>query len=399
MLLSSPVYLYVTLTLTCLMYSVISFFAWRIYLRKPYILFWHLAFLAATARWTAELIGSDILGTALLTLFTEVFALLVIIFASMGHCFRVGSERVLRYIFSCALVGSVILLWSTLISPHDGIREAAVPGVSAATALLIAYAVYQYNKSAGSADRVLASGLALFGLVQVISTLKAFGLGQAADASALLAHRHMELLTLPIAYIVIGTLVLFVFVSDASRKLKGMAVLDQLTGLLNRHGYEGLGQRAFAEARSAEKPLSVIIADLDRFKAVNDRYGHAVGDQALLHFANRLRANRKGDDIVARIGGEEFLVLLPGTTLDKAAQAAQSIRAETIEIPVVGGERPLTISASFGVAELSDEDSNISDMVARADHALYRAKRRGRNRVERASKRALTLSETTLQRL
>lgn len=399
MMLSSPVYLFVTMTLTSLMYAVMSFFAWRVYLRKPYAFFWHLAFVAATGRWAVELIGSDVLGQSLTQLLAEVFALLVIILASMGHCVRVDSVRVLRYIIACAAVGIGVLLWSTVVSPHDGLRQAAVPAVSAVTAWLIAFAVYQYNRHNASTETVFAMGLTLVGVVQVVSGVKAYGLGQVADASAMLAHRHTELLTLPIAYIVIGTLVLFLFVSDASRKLKGMAVLDQLTGLLNRHGYEGLGQRAFAEATAAERPLSVIIADLDRFKGINDRFGHAVGDQALVHFAQRLRANRKGDDVVARIGGEEFLIVLPDTTLVAAEQAAQLIRAETIEIPVVSGERPLTISASFGVAELSDEDADMADMVARADRALYRAKRLGRNRVERASKHALTLSETTLQRL
>ena len=387
------------MTLTCLMYTVISFLAWRIFLRKPYTLFWHLAFIAATARWAFPWLGSGFISAPVMALLVEFSALGVIFFASMGHCFRANSERVLRYIFACACVGCSVLVWATLVSPHDGLRESAVPAVSAATAWLLALAIFRYRPEHLSADHALAAVLALFGVVQVLAATRAFGLGRIADVAALQAQQHVEMLTLPIAYIAISTLVLFVFVSDMSHKLRGMAVLDQLTGLLNRHGYEGLGQLAFSKALSGDRALSVVIADLDRFKAVNDRYGHAVGDKALVHFAQQLQTDRKQDDVVARIGGEEFLIVLPDTTLDEAERIADAIRLTTSASPVVDNVKPLTISASFGVAELSDEDDELSDMVARADRALYRAKRRGRNRVERAGQHALTLSETTLRRL
>ncbi|MEM7762959.1 MAG: GGDEF domain-containing protein [Pseudomonadota bacterium] len=392
-------YLGITMTLACLMYSVISFFAWRVLLRKPYTFFWHLAFVASTARWGASLISGTLLSAPIKALLIELSALGVIVFASMGHCIRVESSRVLRYILACAFASFLVLIWATFVSPHDGLREAAVPAASFATASFLAFAVYRYRSQGWSADHAFIAGLVLFGISQLGASIRAYNLGPIADQAALAAQQHIELLTLPIAYIAISTLVLSVFVSDMSDRLKGMAVVDQLTGLLNRHGFEGLGQRAFENARSEQRPLSVVLADLDHFKAVNDRFGHAVGDKALIHFAHRLQIGRRQDDIVARIGGEEFLIVLPDTDIVAAERVAQLVRVSTSKTPVVDGERPLMVSASFGVAEISDEDANIADMVARADRAMYRAKRLGRNRVERASQHALTLSETTLQRL
>jgi diguanylate cyclase (GGDEF)-like protein len=161
------------------------------------------------------------------------------------------------------------------------------------------------------------------------------------------------------------------------------AMTDALTGLYNRHGLQRILARGHAEARRYSRPLSCLMLDLDRFKLINDTYGHAVGDIGLLQTARNLTDIVRRSDLVFRLGGEEFLVLLPETNLQGAMSLGEKIR-QAIENHAFGdSENTFTMTISAGVAELSESESG-NDMIARADMALYSAKRCGRNRVEAA---------------
>jgi len=169
-------------------------------------------------------------------------------------------------------------------------------------------------------------------------------------------------------------------------RLHGMverqALVDGLTGLANRRAASDALHAEAARAERLETPLSVVMADLDGFKDVNDAYGHAVGDEVLRVFAGVLRETLRESDVAGRWGGEEFLLLLPGADGEGAAHLAERIRIGLAErsIPSVP---ELRVSASFGVAEYAGE-STTEQLVAAADGALYRAKRAGKDRVERA---------------
>ena len=169
-------------------------------------------------------------------------------------------------------------------------------------------------------------------------------------------------------------------------RLHGMverqALVDGLTGLANRRAAVDALHAEAAQAERLETPLSIVLADLDGFKDVNDEHGHAVGDEVLRAFAEVLRETVRESDVAGRWGGEEFLLLLPGADLDGAAQFAERVRAglATRRIP---SAPELRVTASFGVAEYAGE-SNSEQLVAAADNALYRAKRGGKDRVERA---------------
>ncbi len=152
---------------------------------------------------------------------------------------------------------------------------------------------------------------------------------------------------------------------------------DPLTGLANRRALEENMARAISFAHRWKHPLSMIMADIDYFKTVNDRYGHLTGDQVLVSFSQLLKTSSRVEDIVARFGGEEFILLIPNTGLDQATQLAERLRADTEEatMPI-----PTNITASFGVTRLLAQDTQES-LIARADRALYGAKDAGRNRV------------------
>ncbi len=164
------------------------------------------------------------------------------------------------------------------------------------------------------------------------------------------------------------------------------ALVDGLTGLANRRAASDALHAEAARAERLETPLSVVLADLDGFKEVNDEHGHAVGDAVLRAFAEVLRDTLRESDLAGRWGGEEFLLLLPGADKEGAAQLAERVRIGLAarRIPSVPG---LRVTASFGVAEYAGE-ANTAQLVAAADDALYRAKRGGKDRVVRAARAA-----------
>ncbi len=162
---------------------------------------------------------------------------------------------------------------------------------------------------------------------------------------------------------------------------RGEAVVDQLTGLFNRKALHGRFTEAAAQARMIGAPVSLIICDLDHFKRVNDEYGHDRGDVVLREVAYRMRRTLRVFDLVYRLGGEEFLVLLPGQDEEAAASVAERLVEGMRCEPVAD----LAITMSAGVATLTPDLLDFDDLLKAADLALYAAKRAGRDRVCAAS--------------
>lgn len=160
---------------------------------------------------------------------------------------------------------------------------------------------------------------------------------------------------------------------------------DPLTGLGNRRTTLDDLQTRFGLSRRHGRALSVIMCDLDHFKSINDSLGHGAGDAVLRAFGERVRQGLRTTDIAGRIGGEEFLLVLPETDLEGATLLAERLRQSTCDTPFPLAGEPLTVTVSLGVAERSHEDREGGTLLARADRALYDAKRQGRNRVVAAT--------------
>jgi diguanylate cyclase (GGDEF)-like protein len=155
---------------------------------------------------------------------------------------------------------------------------------------------------------------------------------------------------------------------------------DGLTGLANRTAFFESGRTLLAVARRHDRPLSLVMVDLDHFKSINDRFGHAAGDAFLAAFAEMLRTTRRTSDVCGRIGGEEFALLLPETSAAAAAQLADRLRDSIRLIRIPGVDPEASFSGSFGITELLPGDADVDGMIDRADRALYRAKALGRDR-------------------
>jgi len=161
-----------------------------------------------------------------------------------------------------------------------------------------------------------------------------------------------------------------------------LAVTDELTGLYNRRYFDRHLNVMLGKAQAQERDMALMILDIDYFKSVNDNYGHDIGDAVLREFSARLKRNIRGVDLACRVGGEEFVVLMPDTDWSNAEVVAERVRQAIAERPFdVGLPRPLSITVSVGVS-LNESLTDTPEMlIKRADVALYRAKREGRNRV------------------
>jgi diguanylate cyclase (GGDEF)-like protein/PAS domain S-box-containing protein len=167
-------------------------------------------------------------------------------------------------------------------------------------------------------------------------------------------------------------------------ELRSLATVDSLTGLANRRHFMSRLQEACARLqRDVDQQTTLLFLDLDHFKEVNDRHGHAVGDAMLRRVATALRSELRAGDVAGRIGGEEFAILLPGTDLAMSAVLAERLRQKIGEASMaIDSDTALSVTVSIGVAAMQTADSHAEQILRRADEALYRAKGGGRNRTE-----------------
>jgi diguanylate cyclase (GGDEF)-like protein len=164
-----------------------------------------------------------------------------------------------------------------------------------------------------------------------------------------------------------------------------LASVDGLTGLFNRRHFLELAESEWSRFDRYERPLSLMMIDIDLFKSINDRHGHDVGDRVIEHIASICREGKRASDIVARIGGEEFVMLLPETPLDSAVLVAERLRRRIAESPLLDAAARVALTASIGVAEAGAPTDGVAALMKEADAALYRAKNAGRNRVVAAT--------------
>jgi diguanylate cyclase (GGDEF)-like protein len=177
------------------------------------------------------------------------------------------------------------------------------------------------------------------------------------------------------------TLQLSYELQQAYARVREQAHTDELTGLANRRAFVEIGTASSDQARRYHRPLALLLIDVDHFKRINDTYGHAVGDAALRAAAGALRQAARRADTAGRLGGEEFALLLPETTLTQAVVVAERIRRDVAAITVPHGNTPIRFTCSIGVAEQTPAVNDLDALLRSADEAMYEAKAQGRDRV------------------
>lgn len=274
-----------------------------------------------------------------------------------------------------------------------------VIGLQAVWAL--ATALQRRDAAVGRGQWLLVAGLGLE--AAVLSGRALLALSSTAVASGILQASALQTLTFLATFsVVLISSMGFVFMARdrADENNRIMAAIDPLTGVANRRSLISALDRDVSRAVRTREPIALMMVDIDHFKRVNDRYGHPVGDQVLCHVVNVLRGRVRAQDLVGRYGGEEFMVLLPDTTLLGAEQLARELCRAVAESrcrvgategasdsrPESGGGTSIAVTVSIGVFGGRLESGDSWDMlIAAADRALYQAKENGRNRVEVAT--------------
>ncbi|MFI0842693.1 diguanylate cyclase [Mesorhizobium sp. IMUNJ 23232] len=195
----------------------------------------------------------------------------------------------------------------------------------------------------------------------------------------------------------VALLMLVIMARDILADVTSKSETDTLSGLYNRGGFERRASKAMEDALRQGMPVSLVIADLDHFKAVNDTFGHASGDRVIQAFAGFLKSAAGGRQVAARLGGEEFAIILPGSNLIAARLFAEGARSSFSSLPIEGLPADRRFTASFGVAELLRLES-LSGLMRRADEALYAAKKDGRDCV-RVARPAEVMPGTAIGRV
>lgn len=184
-----------------------------------------------------------------------------------------------------------------------------------------------------------------------------------------------------LAAIIAGLCFIWLAMSQLQHELELLSETDPLTGLMNRRALERSAAREIAVARRRMTPLALILLDLDRFKDLNDIYGHTAGDAALISTSRSISSGLREVDLLARFGGEEFVALLPDTSHEEATLVAERLRVGLEGLTVHYQRKEIQFSASFGVTMLMPDDICLEQILERGDIALYQAKHQGRNQV------------------
>ena len=238
-----------------------------------------------------------------------------------------------------------------------------IVAVSLTIVLTLAISVMQFGTDPGASVRAGFVTASVVGIGVIVSTLLTGGLSYR-------SARMMRQLTLTRA------------------ELSRLCCTDQLTGLLNRRGFDEAAGAALEKAHAENLPVVALMCDIDRFKAINDRFGHAFGDEVLVQIGNVLRRfARKTGALVARHGGEEFAVLLIGASNEQAANHAETIRRHCAASEVFSEVGPVSTTLSIGLTS-SRGETDLPKIMRVADQALYVAKNRGRDRVARTDVKA-----------
>jgi len=181
-----------------------------------------------------------------------------------------------------------------------------------------------------------------------------------------------------------GRLLTYGDVSELTRQadaLEQLAAVDGMTGLNNRRNFLLLAESEWSRFKRYGQPLALLMIDIDLFKSVNDTYGHDAGDEVIKAVAEILQSHKRASDIAGRLGGEEFALILPEATLDRAASAAERLRQLVADRVVIADGRAISVTISIGVSVCHADTSGIDELLKQADVALYQAKLSGRNRV------------------
>jgi diguanylate cyclase (GGDEF)-like protein len=356
--------------------------AWASFGRPRHALSWSIAYLLYTGQVLCSAIGVLVPATQpVLWRLELLFIVAPAVLVAVGARQRAGLPGLLKPLAIAAALVFVAVEAIDLL-PYDTSFLASSGSLFTACMLVLAIgAVRPRGRPADPAEWTMIGALAVFTLFEMLLVLTQ--LASLRQPAFKPIWNGLYLIGIMPVFIASGVAAITLLASDLAARLRTLAANDPLTGVLNRRGFHEAALRAVANGRRQRQAIAVAIADIDHFKSINDRYGHTAGDRTLHFISGCLTRGLRGGDVVGRIGGEEFALLLVNSSAEQAADAMERIRAE-IATGFSEDGAPVPVTASFGVAAIPPggglSEQMLAETLDRADRALYRAKIEGRNR-------------------
>ncbi len=354
---------------------------WLFNRRVPGLWAWALSFVCATfaiLNYLYRLELPELLGNMGMVLFTLGTAGFCLAGARLYLGLPVWSARRLLTLALC-LTAAVLVFEG--VEPPRQLRFGLFSVAGGAMYLYTGWAMSRSPRHPFPVRHLFAWACGLHGLFMVVRPLLFIGqMRLAVDYQVMLDAAHWVVVESMVALLTISFTVLMLVNEHLSAELRALAQKDSLTDVFNRRTFMTLLDKAASLARRRQAVVPLLVMDIDHFKAVNDRHGHRFGDLALQHFVEVAQRALRKEDVLGRLGGEEFGAFLPNTPLRDAHDVAERLRQAVAAQPLTTGTGPIPLTVSIGVAHFGVGD-DLETAIHRADQAMYRAKQAGRNQV------------------
>lgn len=378
----SPIFfILVTLLLTSIIWSVIFLMAWFTLGKKSYALFWGGAFVLSACQWGTILLRPYFDSDTLYWMTGVSFSMGSVILGTCGHAIRARCPINLKYLLALAVITLAAVYYYKAINVHVGLFMSLYIYYDILLLLVNAVIIIKHKAKSLPAEVGAAITYTLCGICLFIAATIALMQGSQVNQTYLDLYTLINFITVPTAHVGMAVFIIFIMASDLAQEMQKLAITDVLTKCINRRGFYDIGQQKLEAHLSCKQHVSLIYWDIDSFKNINDEFGHAAGDEVLVQATQRIKACLQKEDIFARLGGEEFVILIARETELKAQKFADTLRETLASKPIACKKQCIDVTASFGVISIKCVNTPIDKAIDLADKALYIAKHEGENKV------------------
>lgn len=374
-------YILLTLFFTSVTLSVIFFMAWQYMGRKKFILLWAITFALAALQRLGNIYKESFLSHDLYWMVVCTLSVLTVTVGVLGHVQRVEAKLSKRLLFGSGVLTLLVTCWFTFMQPHLGLKMSLYIYHNVVFLLFVAWLLIRYREKPLAAEWGASISYFALAVFQFAAATLALMQGEGPIEELMRWYLVINFTTLPAAFIAMGLFVVFILASDMAEEMKVLATTDSLTPCLNRRGFYQQAEELIRNKAAVQESIYLLYWDIDKFKNINDEYGHANGDRVLVETCSRVSKAIKSSDLFGRFGGEEFVVLCSDTNKEQAEKIAERLRHLIDDEVVTIDDGEIHVTISIGVAKLDQTSFCLEQLLKKADEALYSAKETGRNRV------------------
>lgn len=372
-------YIFISMLFTSAMLGSIFLITWFTIERKPHVLFWAGVFWVSAINMLLNATREFFPDRNIYWVIVNMSTLLMLALTLAGYRVRASLSPFPLPVIGFLLCVEAAISWFTLVDYHMGLRMMFTPYCGAIIGALCVITLLKKDKPLRAAEWGVVVIYSLYSIAQVGYGTVALMQGPQLDTYWLGIYQQMNLLIMPAVFSGLGLFTVLIIADDLAVRMRHLATTDQLTKLLNRRGFFEAADRFLESCRRHDELAFLALTDIDHFKKINDRYGHAAGDKALRRFSALLNYELRRNDLRARVGGEEFAILFTARDFSEAEQILDRLKSAIEVMPVTGKSWQFSMTASFGLVSMCPGKANIFQALIDADGLLYQAKANGRN--------------------